>query len=291
MKELKKESEIAQDAVQETQAVVSIDKDYIIIDDIHKAPFFDEPTRLDIAVVAICLKGYATGSIDWKPYRYGVNDFVVILPGQILQYMYRSDDFSAYIFVMSRRFAESIEMNMKEIIPIFRYFRVKHALHLDDQEVRHLLDYYQVLKRTARQTSIQYRVEMVRLLSQTFFYYISSLNHMRQEFVIQKAKDNKLFDLFYHLIMEHYKESREVSFYATKLCLTPAYFSALIKGSTGKSALSWINDRVIMEAKSLLRNTNMNIRQISDELNFCNPSFFNTYFKRQTGILPRDYRK
>ncbi|MDR1645663.1 MAG: helix-turn-helix domain-containing protein [Tannerellaceae bacterium] len=278
-------------AVRESLAITRIDEDFILIDDISEVPFFNEPTRLDVAVATICLKGYATGSVDLKPCCHAANDFVVILPGQILQYTYRSDDFLAYFIVMSRRFTENIELNMKEVIPVFRYFRENFTLRLNDTEMEYLLDYYHVLKRTARQTSNPYRIEMVRLLSQAFFYGISNLNRLRQEYTVRKAKSNKLFDSFYHLIMEHYKESREVSFYAAKLCLTPGHLSDVIRKMTGKSAFGWINDHVIMEAKSLLRTTDMSIRQISEELNFPNPSFFSKYFKRLTGMLPREYRK
>jgi AraC-like DNA-binding protein len=81
-----------------------------------------------------------------------------------------------------------------------------------------------------------------------------------------------------------------VGFYAKKLCMAPKYLSAVIKEKTGKSAFEWINDYVILEAKSLLKSTNMTIQQISDELNFANQSFFGKYFKRLAGMSPKSYR-
>ena len=96
--------------------------------------------------------------------------------------------------------------------------------------------------------------------------------------------------IFYNLILQYYKDSREVGFYAKKLCLTPKYLSVIIKEFTGNSALGWINDYVILEAKSLLKSTNMTIQQISDELNFPSQSFFGKYFKRLVGVSPKVYR-
>ncbi|MDR1682212.1 MAG: hypothetical protein LBS25_02325, partial [Candidatus Symbiothrix sp.] len=239
------------DAVQETLPVERVDDDFIMIDDISRAPFFDYPTKVDVAVAIICLKGYAEGSVDLKPCCYAANDFVIIMPGQILQYTYRSDDFSARLIIMSRRFAENIELSMKDVIPIFLYLRENPVIHLEDEEMAHLQDYYHILKRTTQQTSNPCRMEMVRLLSQAFFYGVNNLKQLRQEHTVRKDKKDKLFDSFYRLILQHYKDSREVSFYADKLCLTPKHLSVVIKKATDKSAFEWINDYVILEAKSL----------------------------------------
>ncbi|MDR1631918.1 MAG: helix-turn-helix domain-containing protein [Dysgonamonadaceae bacterium] len=278
------------DAVRETLSVECAGEDFIMVDDISKVPFFDYPTKVDEAVATICLKGYAEGSVDLKPCCYAANDFIIIMPGQILQYTYRSDDFSALLIVMSRRFTENIELSMKDVIPVFLYLRTNPVIHLSDAEMTHLQGYYHILKRTTQQTSNPYRMEMLRLLSQAFFYGINNFNHLREEYTIQKDKKDKLFDSFYRLILQHYKDSREVSFYAGKLCLTPKHLSVVIKKMTGKSAFEWINDYVILEAKSRLRATNMTIQQISEELNFPNQSFFGKYFKRMTGMSPKSYR-
>jgi AraC-type DNA-binding domain-containing proteins len=64
----------------------------------------------------------------------------------------------------------------------------------------------------------------------------------------------------------------------------------VIKEAGGKSAGEWIDERVILEVKALLKSTNMTIQQISDELNFPTQSSFGKYFKRLTGISPKEYR-
>ncbi|NLN95135.1 MAG: AraC family transcriptional regulator [Bacteroidales bacterium] len=67
--------------------------------------------------------------------------------------------------------------------------------------------------------------------------------------------------------------------------------SQLIKQNTGKSVNEWIEDYVMLEAKALLKSTNMTIQQISDEMNFPSQSFFGKYFKRVKGISPREFKK
>ena len=81
-----------------------------------------------------------------------------------------------------------------------------------------------------------------------------------------------------------------MNFYADKLFVTPKHLSAVLKEISGRTAGEWIDHRVILEAKMLLRTTGMNIQEISLALNFSNQSFFGKYFKHLTGISPRDYR-
>lgn len=95
---------------------------------------------------------------------------------------------------------------------------------------------------------------------------------------------------FLSLAKEHYKEQRGVKFYADKLCITPKYLSFLIKERSGKSCNEWIDDYVVLEAKALLKSTNMTIQQIADELNFPSQSFFGKYFKRIVELSPKEYR-
>ena len=96
---------------------------------------------------------------------------------------------------------------------------------------------------------------------------------------------------FAALLYEHYKTERSVQFYAEKLHLTPKYFSKTIMEVNGKSVLELIDEMVIMAAKALLKSSVLTVSQIADELNFANPSFFGTYFKKRAGFTPLQYRE
>ena len=90
--------------------------------------------------------------------------------------------------------------------------------------------------------------------------------------------------------LKNYREERIISFYADKLCISAKYLSVAIKEVRGKSALDLINEAVILDAKAQLKNSDLTILQISDTLNFTNPSFFAKYFKKHTGMTPKEYR-
>ena len=84
--------------------------------------------------------------------------------------------------------------------------------------------------------------------------------------------------------------TRNISFYAENLFLTPRYLSTLIKETSGKTVMEWVNEAVIQEAKLMLCHTDKLVYQIADELNFPNASFFCKFFHRMTGKTPNGYR-
>ena len=81
-----------------------------------------------------------------------------------------------------------------------------------------------------------------------------------------------------------------MSFYAKQLNITPKYLSSVVKEVSGKTAARWIDESVILEAKALLKYSGMSIQEIAYYLNFPNQSFFGSYFKRNTGMSPSQYK-
>lgn len=86
-------------------------------------------------------------------------------------------------------------------------------------------------------------------------------------------------------------KERNVSFYARQLNITPKYLSSVVKEVSGKTAAKWIDESVILEAKSLLKYSGMSIQEIAYHLNFSTQSFFGKYFKQHTGTSPSRYKR
>jgi len=106
----------------------------------------------------------------------------------------------------------------------------------------------------------------------------------------QTSRKHEIVHGFFTLIFEHYKDAKDVSFYADKLYVSPKYLSALVKRETERSAKDCIDNYVILESRVLL-NSSFTIQEISQQLNFPNQSFFGKYFKKHTGMSPSMYRK
>ncbi len=101
---------------------------------------------------------------------------------------------------------------------------------------------------------------------------------------------NRVPERFLNLVQKHFKKERFLKFYAEKLDLTPKHLSRTMKNLTGFTAVEWIERYVVLEAKVMLKASNLNIQQISDELNFPSQSFFGKYFKKNVGMSPKEFR-
>lgn len=100
-----------------------------------------------------------------------------------------------------------------------------------------------------------------------------------------------MFERFIRAVSESYKEERSVSYYADKMFLTAKHLSTVVKEISGKTAGEWIDSLVVLEAKALLKSSELSIQEIADELHFANQSFFGKYFKHHTGMSPKEYRR
>lgn len=104
------------------------------------------------------------------------------------------------------------------------------------------------------------------------------------------ARTNMIFDQFLKLVAENFMTHKTIGFYAEKLYLTPKYLSSLVKTVSGRTASEWIDAFIILEAKNLLKYSNLTIKEIGYKLHFASiPSFFK-FFKSHTGMTPTDYR-
>lgn len=92
------------------------------------------------------------------------------------------------------------------------------------------------------------------------------------------------------LIDQHYTHERGVRFYADKLCLSPKYLTSLVKSVSGSTVQQLVFKAITKKAIFLINNTDKSIKEISDYLNFPNASAFGTFFKKQVGMSPVNYR-
>jgi AraC-like DNA-binding protein len=92
------------------------------------------------------------------------------------------------------------------------------------------------------------------------------------------------------LLRQYGTTQRNIPFYAEQLHITPNHLSDVVRQQSGLSVMEWIHRTTTTEAKLLLKHSDMMICEISERLNFPEPTAFNRYFKKQTGVTPLAYR-
>ena len=135
-------------------------------------------------------------------------------------------------------------------------------------------------------------LELIKSMGQTFCYEILNMYFANQPMQpLPQNKKDVIFQNFMLALFRLYRKERDVAYYAKMQHITPRYFSTIIKEKSGNSALQWIVQMVITEAKQLLEGSDLSIKEIANQLNFPTQSFFGKYFKQYVGISPKEYRK
>jgi len=268
---------------------VSINNDIVLFDKPVIESTFQYPFKVDVSVTVVCINGTLDGFINMKRYTTQKNCFITILPGQIMEHQSVSEDFSGLFIVMSPKFSDSLMPDAHERLPLFLSVRDNPVVPLNEEGLTGMIQYFEMLKRMAQEKEHPYRLEVARHLTLAFFYG-ACVNFHKFTNSRKKTHHETLVDKFLHFVQIHHKEERELEFYADKMAFTPKHLSKVVKETSGKSANNLIEQYVALEAKALMKSTNMTIQQISDELNFPSQSFFGKYFKRVTGMSPKEYK-
>lgn len=257
------------------------------LEEISFVPF---PSRLDWLLLAVCSKGEVSATVDVAPRRLTSGSIMVLRPGHIINHCKASDDFEGFFIVVKEDKLNELLPSMHFVIPYSLRYNANPIIEITPEELETLQLIYAMLRRQLVGKERPFNEMALASLCEVLFYNTLGIYASRTQETRHHSRRDELLSDFIELIEAHFKCERSVNFYADKLFVTPKHLSAVLKEISGRTAGEWIDHRVILEAKMLLRTTGMNIQEISLALNFSNQSFFGKYFKHLTGMSPRDYR-
>lgn len=248
----------------------------------------NQPYRIKEGRVVICEKGEVDLTFNLLPMKVKAGNVAIIPKDALIEFKHISDDFETKFIAYNDRNSDFF----KDSATVFDvYFRNKIIITTPEKEdKKQLMQMFELIWQTAHTEPL--RKNTLKHLIKAFLHDILYIDNVQQAKNLNRhiSRSEEIFQNFIFLVSQHCKESRQVNYYADKLCLTPKYLSSVITKQSGKSIMQWINEAVILEAKILLRYSNLAIFQVADELNFPNPSFFTKFFLRMTGMTPKEFR-
>lgn len=248
------------------------------------------PCRLKAEIFVLCMDGSIDASINLSEYIIKKNDFVTLSPGSIIQINRIEGNLRLYFMVFSSEFINGLNKN-KSIIDLIYITKNHPVLSLPEEFASIYEEFFLLMMKVYYKKHSPYNPEILKCMLLSILYRLSDMYHdqpARKETFSSRSEE--ICKTFGHLVIQHYTQERNVSYYAKKMGITPAHLSNTVKNMTGKTVMDFISEVVIVDAKAQLKSTNLPIREIAYSLNFPNVSFFGKYFKRLTGMTPQQYR-
>lgn len=277
------------DRVEYDMFIFRVRKDYPILNELMKYP-----RRVSGNFFVACAGGTAkffagTELITLNPSDVYFNNSI---PN--IYELVESDNLEAYVLMFGTDVISLINQDIPSDVNIAAYFLTHPKISLPVESLKEFDKAYELLKHTIA-VGGPFKDKAIVSLFNYFAYLVCNLIHAE----IQRCPEpspfsykskNSYFPRFLILLSQHVEQERAVTFYSDRLHISSRYLSKIVKAATGQTANEYIDNAILMVAKSLLKYTSLNIQEISYKLNFVNPPFFSKFFKQHTGMTPKQYR-
>lgn len=241
-------------------------------------------------LIGVVLKGSMKTQIHFSEYEVQEGDIAIVPPQIMIETKSLSEDAEIVTIGLSLDFISTF--------PILREFvmndqiRWQPIIKLDQEELLLQKELIKLIEKVYYKKQSSHKTEMLKHLVMSLIHLMTEKYQNVPSLKNQtKNRTHEIIDNFYSLVSKYAHKQRNVQFYADKLHLSTQYLSSFLKQNTGKSTLQWIDHVLVLHAKTLLKSSNLSIKEISNELEFTDTSVFCRYFKRNTGISPKLYRE
>lgn len=254
-----------------------------------------ELKRMDVLLLILVVEGSAQMTIDYIPYTIQKNQLITIMPSHVCQLNSIMPNFRAHMIIASHEFLDECspsQGNRNKSVANYMEIRKNPCTSIEDSE-RHILErHLSVIREKINLKNHYFHNELIQNAFMGFLLDMANLFMKKNQHLTKPSLSRKeeLMTKFLELLIENCREHHTVSFYAEKLFITPQYLSLILKDLSGKSTNSWIDETLIMEAKTMLKAPDATVQQVSDALCFSDQSTFGKFFKKHTGISPSKYR-
>lgn len=248
------------------------------------------PYRSNYYKIGLGVRGHARLQVNLETYDVGPDSLMLLSPYVIKQWPGFSADFEGLSIFFTQEF---ISAHSSLNLDTFSFFErdARHVFRLTPAQAESI----GALLRSIEQkydAPHAYREEILRSLIHILLHEIApiySLQHVSATAV--QTRSQLIATEFKKLVNTHYATERSLAFYADKLCISPKHLAETVKETTGKRAVEWLAEAVLLEANVLLQNPTLTIAQVADTLHFADQSTFGRFFRNNTGVSPAAYRQ
>lgn len=250
---------------------------------------FKTPSKVPGYLFLLCFQGTCTITVHLTQYTMKKGTLLILLPDLYFQVLEQSDDckfifagFATELVRSSSLFSKSIEYTP--------FIFEKPVLQLEKKGYELMYSYIRIIIKSKYIYNNFITQEQAALTFTQLILGLGNLIKNGKSVNQQYNRNQEIVKELVRTVVMNYQTERNVSFYAEKMHLSPQHLSTTIKKITGKTLTDIISSFIINDAKAKLKSTEMTIQEIAYSLNFPDISFFGKYFKRYTGMSPKQYR-
>lgn len=238
-------------------------------------------------------EGRGVHTIDFTEYQVEPNTIFFLSPGQV-HHFDDNRDYRGVAIKMCTDFMRDEESmgNLFLKYNAFHTFDAQPAYHVDSPTADILADLVAQMEEESTCFGQFGNIDVLKALLRIFLVKIQrGGTHLGTDRLDELKPQHRLFIQFRRMVEQEYTRLHTVQEYADALNTAVRTLNKCVNECAHLSPLAFINERVMLEAKRLVRYSNMMIKEIAFDLGFEDPSYFVKLFKRSTGYLPSDFRE
>jgi AraC family transcriptional activator of pobA len=219
-----------------------------------------------------------------------LNSFLVFQSPNLLYSFFRDNSANGYLIYFKKDCFSFFKPDFEKEFPFFNIFQT-NFFKLNQTKFKEFAPHFkEVLTAYESTNDNQHTIATIKLLSLLYQLkeFTTAFNQWEEGFT---SPQQILFQKFIQLVNSFYLEKRTIEEFAELLFVTSNHLSQSVKAVSNKNALSFINERIMKEAKSIIQFTNLDIAEIAYQLNFSDPANFGKFFKKYSDLTPLEYRR
>jgi AraC-like DNA-binding protein len=253
----------------------------------HPKPFLFLPHRKDYYFFFLVKTGHSRHWIDFVSFDVKPGNLYFTLPHQV-HLKERLEPIEGLLVAFTEEFLLPDSALLKQL-PIMRNPDDRHEIKLLPEEEAFLDNHMRQMLQEYEQEQ-GWQKSMLQSYLHIFLLYLSRLYDRRFPAVPTLTNGRLLVRRMKELLETEYARLHQVSDYAQRLNVSPGHLNDTIKGHSGKTAISLIHERLLLEAKRALFHADVSVKEIGWQLGFEDAAYFNRFFKRMTGETPLQFR-
>lgn len=242
-------------------------------------------------ILLICTAGCAVVTINFMRYKFRRGDISIIMPDLFFTPQSVSKGFEVRYVSLSEKTMEQAFFKMNSTT--FWDFLYLYPIVTPDNQTFRLINDWWVQNQWI--CSLQDECNRETILSNNIYNLFLAYDTVistafEKKDIYSKDRAWVLCGKFASLVIKHCRHNRDVKFYAEQMCITPDYLYKItnkIMKIKPKQLIDW---QIASEMKTYLTDTDMTLKSIADQLGFEDPSYVCRFFRRMTGMSPRQFK-